>query len=234
MHTLDFGEPFINVRTRYNFFSMEQEVFPLTFLAGTCGYDIVSVDIADKAILLLNRGAEISCQDSYGDTVLHIVLKCRRFYERTTLFNERRTYNEWSYIISTKAPKDLLLVFITAGADIYAMNNDRVSPSMVAEMYGREDEWAEALEFCGIDSTEVIRHSASHPHDCACEHQTSKLSFKDYCRNRRYDWRYELKLRERDVQRREQDRRLWQEIESDDEEGSQDNNGEDRFSFFRR
>lgn len=135
--------------------------------------------MVDKAILLLNRKADISCRDKIGDTVLHILLKCERSNERFPK-PQKRPYT-WG--LSFKAPKDLLMVFITAGADVYATNNEGKTPSRVALEYRREDEWIEALMLCGYDFEEVIACSIHHS---TRGHQTSKLSFQEYCQQRQY------------------------------------------------
>lgn len=128
----------------------------------------------------------------------------------------------WRCLYSTEAPKDLLMVSITAGADVYAKNNLGETPSMIAADYGHEDEWIETLELCGIDSEEVITHSESHSDKCTLKHQVSKLSFKEYCRTRRYDWRYEQRLRFKENEKIERYRSRFRRTESDNEEDCED------------
>jgi hypothetical protein len=139
--------------------------------------------VVDKAILLLNRKADISCRDENGDTVLHTLFKSGRLHERMSKIQARRLGDLQTWDLSFKAPKDLLMVFITAGADVYATNDDGETPSMVALEYGREDEWIEALELCGYESEEVLRLRC-YIHNTTHEHQTSKLSFQEYCQQR--------------------------------------------------
>lgn len=76
------------------------------------------------------------------------------------------------------------MVFITAGADVYATNYDNESPSLLALKNGWEQEWAEALTSCGFDPREVFMHSHTSPRDCAYGHQTSRLSFEAFCQQR--------------------------------------------------
>jgi hypothetical protein len=83
--------------------------------------------------------------------------------------------------LSFTAPRDLLAVFITAGADVYTTNNAGKTPSMVAREYGRDGEWIEALELCGYDFQEVLTSCIHRP---TRVHQTAKLSFHEYCEQR--------------------------------------------------
>jgi hypothetical protein len=187
-HVVDFGEPFININDTYEI--PEGKWSALTLLAYTCGYDAgFEVDIVDKGILLLNRKADISYRDENGDTVLHTLLKCERLYERLSRTKARRSGRLRCWDLSFKEPKDLLMVFITAGADVYATNDTGQTPSMVALEYGREDEWIKALELCGYDSDEVLKSCIDRP---TREYQTTKLSFQEYCQQRQQgqysDW----------------------------------------------
>jgi hypothetical protein len=151
-------------------------------LADACGYRCgESIDVVEKAILLLNRKADISCRDQNGDTVLHTLLKCERKHESRSKTEARRTGLLQTWELSFKAPKDLLMVFITAGADVYATNDDDETPSIVASKYRRENEWIEALGLCGYESEEVLTSCIHHP---TRERQTSKLSFQEYCQQR--------------------------------------------------
>jgi hypothetical protein len=178
-HIIDLGEPFISLNGIYK--CCWGECSALTILAYECEYCWGTIDVVDKAILLLNRKADISCRDEYGDTVLHTVLECKRFHERILKTEARKKGQLHRWQLSFKAPKDLLMVFITGGADVYATNDDGVTPSMVASEYGREDEWIEALELCGYDSEEVLTSCTHYP---TRKHQMSKLSFQEYCQQR--------------------------------------------------
>jgi hypothetical protein len=147
--------------------------------------------VVEKAILLLNRGADILARDDKGDTLLHIVLRCERLYEN---FSKKRGRNSdilWAWRLSRKSPKDLLMVFITAGADVYASNTEGETPSMVAFDYGRENEWTEALDSCSYDPEEVWAQSDPDFHHCTAKRQISKLSLEKYCQQRQEDLRCE-------------------------------------------
>jgi len=174
---VDLGEPFISLNGIYK--SFHGECSALTVLAHVCGYgSSFTIDVVDKAILLLNRKADISCRDENGDTVLHSLLKSKTLHERLSRTTVRR-HRVWRL---GDARMDLLMVFITAGADVYATNNDGKTPSMVASEYRRENEWIEALELCGYEFEKVLASGIYRP---TGENQTSKLSFQEYCQQRR-------------------------------------------------
>jgi hypothetical protein len=134
-----------------------------------------------RQFFLLNRKANISCRDENGDTVLHTTLRSPRLHDFVS--KHRAGYEEriQAWDLSFTAPRDLLAVFITAGADVYTTNNAGKTPSMVALEYGRKGEWIEGLELCGYDVEEVLTSCVHHP---TRVHQTAKLSFHEYCEQR--------------------------------------------------
>jgi len=155
----------------------------LHILAKQSGYnDFGCIDVVDKAILLLNRNARISCRDDEGNTVLHTVLKTKRFHERRCKSHSRSHGNLFTWYTSVEAPKDILRVFLTAGADIHAINNAGETPSMIATKYGREAEWIEALQFCGYEHEKLCSCCT---HTIEEERQTPKLSLQEYCQQRK-------------------------------------------------
>lgn len=91
----------------------------------------------------------------------------------------------WRWNLSLKEPLDILMVFITAGADVYATNDVGETPSMIACDYGREEEWTEALTLCGYDPEEVLAQSDPDLYDCTRPRQKSRLSFEEYCQKRK-------------------------------------------------
>lgn len=184
-YILDLGEPFISPNVNYKDVR-GYECSPLITLARSCAYSLVGIiHIVEKAILLLQRKADILCRDYNGDTVLHAVLGCKRLGEG----DERRRYlkhvgQSWKWCAALQASKDLLMVFITAGANLYATNDEGKTPSMVASDSHRENEWIEALTACGFDANEVLAQSHPELYDCTREHQMSKLSLEEYCQHR--------------------------------------------------
>ena len=103
------------------------------------------------------------------------------------------------------------MVFITAGANLYATNDEGKTPSMVASDSHRENEWIEALTACGFDANEVLAQSYPELYDCTREHQMSKLSLEEYCQHRPVQspeyW-----------QKYCQEHRRFEEVETDDED----------------
>ncbi|PMD31691.1 hypothetical protein L207DRAFT_519052 [Hyaloscypha variabilis F] len=177
---LEFGDPFFNLNDICNTWSGKCSA--LTVLARDCGYDTSEIiDVVDKAILLLSRKANISCRDENGDSVLHTVLRSQRLHDSVLKQSTSYQGRAQAWELSLTAPRDLLAVFITAGADVYTTNNADETPSVVAREYGRVGEWIEALALCGYDFQEVLSSCVHRP---TCVYQTAKLSFHEYCEQR--------------------------------------------------
>ena len=158
---------------------------PLLLLAIGCGlYFDSSLHIVDKAILLLNRKANISRRNYHGNTVLHTILSCRRLHEELSYKKAKANRSRSRWRLSRKQPLDLLIVFITAGADVYALNKRGKTPSKLAYNNRRIEEWIKALELCGYDYEEVLAHPSPCTDYCKANHQASKLSFEEYCQQR--------------------------------------------------
>ncbi|CZR63154.1 uncharacterized protein PAC_13051 [Phialocephala subalpina] len=223
-HALDFGEPFISPNGTYKSWHNIQ-CTPLTFLAIACGYNVSdTMDVLDKAILLLKRGADISCRDGNGDTVLHTLLKSERWHERVS----KTEPCKFCFVIeqlrrSMKEPPELLKAFISAGADVYATNNEGQTPTALAWIYGRDEEWTEALDFCGYDLEQVFAHEDRGLHQCSCERQISKLSFQEFCQKREEN----VELEEIDT-RDEGEDEDEDEDESEGEDEDEDNSDDER------
>ena len=158
---------------------------PLLLLAEACGLiDSDTFHIVDKAILLLNRKANISCRNYHGNTVLHTILNCPRLHEIFSYKKAKALRSRSRWILSHKQPLDLLIVFITAGADVYALNKNGETPSKVAYSNRRIEEWIKALKLCGYDYEEVLAHPSPCTDYCKANHQASMLSFEEYCQER--------------------------------------------------
>lgn len=76
------------------------------------------------------------------------------------------------------------MAFITAGADVCAINGNGLTPSHIAQKYNREDKWSEALTLCGYDPEVVFAQSGLDSHDPLRISLTPGLSFQQFCRNR--------------------------------------------------
>lgn len=196
---MEIGGAFINLNGTYR--DIEGNfTYPLMGLAIQGGSKTSEpFETIEKAIFLLERKADFSCRDDSGDTVLH------------TLFRATDNRKYWS-------PHDaqrLLMVFISAGADIYAQNDREQTPSMIASLYGwKLKVWKKALILCGIEPNWVLDHWECNLHYGQGERQVSKLSFEDCCR------------RLRDGQCR------FEEVETEDEDESEENSISDDDSIY--
>ncbi|KAE9375144.1 hypothetical protein N431DRAFT_502118 [Stipitochalara longipes BDJ] len=151
-----------------------QKRYSLHLLAEQCGYGLIleSFDIVEKAILLLKHDADISRPDVDG----------------CTISSTRRGRDFRQRIRSLHEPKEFLIASITAGANVYAIDADGLTPSMYARMFRREMEWLEALRSIGYDPEEVIAHSDPDFHICFGRQQGSRVSFEEYCLQRERDF----------------------------------------------
>lgn len=196
-----------------------QRRYSLHLLAENCGYGLYSesIDIVKKAVLLLKHGADISVPDFDGCTVLHTIIGCVR-YDQSPLARPGRDVRQ--RIQSLHEPKEFLIASITAGANVYAINDDGLTPSMYARTYHREMEWLEALKSTGYNPEEVVAHSDPDSHDCSRPHQVSRLSFEEYLQREKYP-----EFGEYDISDGEGEKMIYNE---DDGEGT-DNEDEDEY-----
>jgi hypothetical protein len=158
------------------------EFSPLSILAwhhSTGSSD--DFETPDKVALLLARGADVNQRDPLGNTCLHIVMNRNECpFEKTRL--ERQT-----------ELNDILMLMITAGADVQAVNDNGDTVSDIAHAFGHCQIWAEVLEASGYDverthqETNVGLGRSSAVENLHTGHSTewtSKLSFADYVKQR--------------------------------------------------
>lgn len=148
---LDMGQPLISPTCSY-VNTEGQDFAPLFMIADfaqmwcrlwrLCDYN-------DKFILLIKRNADIKAYTSRGDTVLHILLR---------EFAELQKPRWRSELLSDK-----LALFLAAGADVYAVNNKGHMPSTIAQSYGTEFIWIEALDRCRFDTRQILGSSSVYP-----------------------------------------------------------------------
>lgn len=156
---------------------------PLSLLAKACGYFVPNYfQVATKAILLLKRGADVRYRHQNGDTLLHTLLKGRRYHQDIAYVTADHNDTMYQRNSSIRQPKLLLVAFIAAGADVYAINNKGLTPSAIAKIYGREREWKRALRVCGYDVAEVTRQSSAEHWATMQPRQMPKLRFEDFCK----------------------------------------------------
>lgn len=190
-HILKLGMPFVGPNAEF----LDGSGYArsaLSSLAKRCGYVTGEVmQIVDKAILLLKGKADITYQDADGDTVLHTILGCDRAHEQLFWPGHRKNYRmNRQVFFSLTEPKQLLIVCLSAGADVLAVNRKGETASSVAEQYGREDEWNEALTSCGYNHKEIWAHTKLDSFGRTGKRQSSQLSFEDVCRKRQEDFKF--------------------------------------------
>jgi hypothetical protein len=178
------GEPFISPTMTFQ--HGRRYDYPLARLADFCGSEVkFNSETVEKAILLLKWKSNISYHDNFGNTLLHLLLRCEQVDQ-----NKDWEFNKLELNHSLRTQRELLIVFITAGADVYAINHYGETPSILARTYGREKRWIKALTFCGYDYSDVISAQPDGDlHDPNRVRQTSKLSLEEYCQ-RRQDYRW--------------------------------------------
>jgi len=144
---LDNGKPFFSASN-----ILGSDKVPLLVLAA-CHVSATSYpyQIPDKLALLLSRGANPHVRDDNGDTCLHIVMH----YDHPREEIIDRVFQNTVDDKYDGELKDILLLLMTAGADVYARNNYAETPSDIARSWNHGREWREALEECGYDPDEV-------------------------------------------------------------------------------
>jgi hypothetical protein len=239
---LDSESPFISLN------SIEANCFgipPLLYLAKSCGSGCShSPDVPDTIALLLTRGADVRQRDADGNNCLHVLVRWNRDWlldrDHDTMFYE--TYDEL---------RDILTLMITAGADVYAINEEGTTVSEVAHAEGHCQVWAEVLETCGYDAEEVFQgYAADHGWSSGIDTPGKKplagcplkLSFEAYLERREAerkaagriteivddetaedDWVREFK----EEQRRREAAHSAEEEEDDDDDDDDDNDEND-------
>ena len=104
----------------------------------------------DKVGLLLTRGANVKTRNSHGETCLHLILEEHHHRGRYCWCHDGHIL--WRHQCRTK---DIVILMITAGADVCAVDWKGKSVSDVAVRSGHQTLWTEALRYCGIDVKDV-------------------------------------------------------------------------------
>ena len=138
----------------------------------------------DKVGLLLTRGANVKARNDLGETCLHLVLFKPFHHDRDFLCDNESHLRRHQY-----RTKDIVILMITAGADVCAVDEYGQSVSDVAIRSGQQTLWIEALKYCGIDIKDVLarpkfgaaRSTALSPeYGQPPRSVTSKMSFEEY------------------------------------------------------
>ncbi|RDW65278.1 hypothetical protein BP5796_09970 [Coleophoma crateriformis] len=159
---LDYGEYFSSASST----GAEEELPPLLLLCYTYSGGFASeFETAEKVILLLQRGADILVKDpTNGFNCLHYILSHKKTPHRGHKLDESIT-------------RDILMVLLTAGADVYDTANSDISVSEVAHENNKENLWSEVLGICGYDPEAVSAGDTSHQSQL-------NISFKEYIKAR--------------------------------------------------
>jgi hypothetical protein len=156
----------LQVLLGYFVYASRQQVLGITFR------------IPSKIALLLSRGADPTLRDRFGNGLIHTALCSGKLSSTfdglvTAVFNEEL--------------KDILMLLITAGADVVAVNDYGDCASDIAVHYGNWPEWEEALQECGYDLKNVLKrgHGANEGQSTAIDFTTSVvkhslLTFSEY------------------------------------------------------
>ena len=154
-----------------------------------------NVQLPDKIALLLSRGANAKARAPRGETCLHLVL---RHDVNLALRHDRYEYCWCRTSSETQRylchAKDILVLFISAGADVCAVDEKGRSVSEVAIHSGLQTVWTEALKYCGIDIRDVVARPNFDPANSTAlnsqyRHRPrsviSKLSLTEYLKRRK-------------------------------------------------
>lgn len=141
------------------------ETSSLFLLADNCRYPSeVEFEIIQKALLLLRFGADITRLDEERKNILHRILESDaddRFKGKETLAKTlmMTICNCDRCNARFQEPRQFLEAAISKGANIYTIDGYGDTPTMTAKEDGRDKEWQDALEACGIDVNEVKLHT---------------------------------------------------------------------------
>ncbi|MCJ1461879.1 hypothetical protein MMC07_000478 [Pseudocyphellaria aurata] len=180
---LDLGSPFIGPNSTGQAQADPLDTYPLLVLsvmhrAGTAE----AFETAEKIALLLARGAHVNQKDSSGNICLHVVMDYSPLALQT---NNLERQNEL---------RDILMLMVTAGADICAVNDEKQTVSDIAHRFGHYQIWTEVLDTCGFGHQTLHRahkadcgwSSAVDPAESRCRAEyTPPLSFPDYLEHRK-------------------------------------------------
>lgn len=181
---LDLGAPYV---TPNSLGLNDYELSPLLLLAqahrnqcrGFNGY----FNISDKIALLLRRGADVSFRCPDGNTCLHTVLQYGAQVPKVHCFEKETARFAHSRL------EDVLILLVTAGADVCAVNDNEESVSDIAIRNNHLEVWCKVLRVCGYHICEVLHgkdlvggYSSSVDKSPIADATPnwSKLSFADY------------------------------------------------------
>lgn len=175
---IDLGEPFISLECTGD--NNQNGIIPLLLLAYCHSQNSAgSFQTAEKVALLLSRGANVKAKNSQGRTCLDLVL------------SDKHRARVCHVMCRTK---DIVMIMISAGADVCAVDDYGLSVTDIAIDSGQHALWTEALKYCGIDIRDVLArpnvdpaHSTALSSEYSQPHRslTSKVSLEEYLERRK-------------------------------------------------
>ena len=180
---IDLGKPFVSLESIDD--NLPIETVPLLLLAYVHSQNFdANYQMPDKVGLLLTRGANVKARSARGKTCLHRVFSKHLHHDRDCWCLDGSLL--WRHQCRTK---DIVILMITAGADVWAVDEYGQSVSDIAISSGQQTLWTEALKYCGIDIKGVLARPKFDPaHSTALSPEygqpprsvTSKMSFEEY------------------------------------------------------
>ncbi|OQV01081.1 Ankyrin repeat-containing protein isoform 1 [Cladophialophora immunda] len=162
---IDNGEPFVT-GTMHPWTPIQMLIL--------ASFDKWNFQIASKIAFLISRGADPCYRSKEGDTYLHQIFNSVRDRGPGGVYESLVTKNHDGEL------KDLLMLLITAGADVFAVNAFGKSVSKMALKTGHSVEWKEALEECGYDVSNVLNPGSKDDDISQQEQRRSLLTFAEY------------------------------------------------------
>lgn len=178
---IDLGEPMISLESTGDDNPLSK--IPLMLVAWYHGQvpHVFQKPMREKIALLLERGASVESRNSRGDTCLSLVIG----------YNKDDYYSK---VMARNSLMDVLVLMISAKADVCAINFHGESVSDIAFASEHGEVWTEALKYCAIDIKDVLsRRNANSAYSSALNPQyhqdstravTSKLSLAEYLERR--------------------------------------------------
>ena len=219
---IDLGEPFVSLECTGD--NSSDRTTPLLLLASYSSEGFgTNFQMSAKIALLLTRGANVKATNIGGETCLHLILQGHYHPngDGCWCYNKDRVRRHSHNI------KDSVMLMISAGADVCAVDGYGLSVSDVAMNSGNNAIWMEALSHCSIDVRDVLarrnidpaRSTALSPEFSEPPRSiVSKISLVEYLELRKTSPRY-------DIQEWKAESQLYsssEDEESEDEEGECD------------
>ena len=114
--------------------------------------------ISDKIALVLNRGANAKARNHQGETCLHLDFSGHKHFEGDCSYLTNKLKIHYA-----RETKDILILMMSAGADVCAVDERDISVSDAAIRSGQEILWTEALKYCGIHIKDVLARPNADP-----------------------------------------------------------------------